>query len=137
MPRSRTQEVIDQVLAATGGVFPQTQSSRQAVWLHAPLIERMSDDPETVFGVARDNLPILRSRNPQCAGELDEWRDILDSGDEAPARLIHAWTDPGERAVKLRACSPFTGVLSAEEVISVLRAYRSWVRVSVRSPVRR
>jgi len=125
-----THELTHAVMAATRGRLPATQSARQAVWLHVPLIEHMIEEPETVFGIARENLPVLRKRHPECAPALDEWRTILDAGHRAPELLIAAWTAPDDWAVTLRACSPFTGVLSAEEVVSALRSYRSWCRES-------
>jgi excisionase family DNA binding protein len=101
---------------------PRDDGKQQSLWLHAALIPKVVNDPDTVLGIARRNLARQRqSGSTHSAVYIDEWESILDAG---VGRVIEAFLDPSDHGATLRSCTPFTGVLSQDEVRSIKKAYR-------------
>ncbi|MEZ0362648.1 helix-turn-helix domain-containing protein [Mycobacterium sp. pUA109] len=109
---------------------PRNDGKQQSLWLHAALIPKLVNDPDTVLEIARRNLARQRqSGSTHSAAYTDEWASILDAG---VGRVIEAILDPSDHGATLRSCTPFTGVLNEEEVRSIKKAYRE-VRDAVSS----
>jgi excisionase family DNA binding protein len=103
---------------------------QQSLWLHAALILKVINDPGAVIGIARRNLAgQRRSGSAHSAAYIDEWESILDAG---VGLVIEAFLDPSDHGAILRSCTPFTGVLSQDEVRSIKKVYRE-LRDSARS----
>jgi excisionase family DNA binding protein len=101
---------------------PRNDGKQQSLWLHAALIPKVVNDPDTVLSVARRNLARQRqSGSTHNTAYTDEWEVILDAG---VGRVIEALLDPSDHGATLRSCTPFSGVLSQEEVRSIKKAYR-------------
>ena len=108
----------------------RSDGKQQSLWLHAALIPKLVNAPDAVLGIARRNLGRQRgSGSSRSASYIREWESILDAG---VGRVIEAFLDQSDHGATLRSCSPFTGVLSQDEVRSIKRAYRE-VRDSTRS----
>jgi excisionase family DNA binding protein len=100
----------------------RNDGKQQSLWLHAALIPKVVNDPDAVLGVARRNLARQRqSGSTRHAAYTDEWESVLDAG---VGRVIEAFLDPSGHGATLRSCTPFTGVLSQNEVRSIKKAYR-------------
>lgn len=109
--------------------YPHSDGKQQSLWLHAALILKLVDAPDVVLGIARSNLDRQReSGSARSAAYIREWESILDAG---VGRVIEAFLDPSDHGATLRSCTPFTGVLSRDEVRSIKKAYRE-VRDSAR-----
>jgi excisionase family DNA binding protein len=107
---------------------PRNDGKQQSLWLHAALIPKVVNDPDAVLGIARRNLARQRqSGSARNAAYTDEWESILDAG---VGHVIEAFLDLSDHGATLRSCTPFTGVLSQDEVRSIKKAYRE-VRASV------
>lgn len=80
--------------------------------LHCVVARKLLENPE-VIAQARDNL--ARWRAPAVELEpayIAEWQRILEGRPEEIARFL---ASPSEEATRLRSCSPFTNVLTAQE----------------------
>lgn len=107
----------------------RSDGKQQSLWLHAALIPKLVNAPDVVLGIARSNLDRQReSGSARSAAYIREWESILDAG---VGRVIEAFLDPSDHGATLRSCTPFTGVLSQDEVRSIKKAYRQ-VRDSAR-----
>lgn len=109
--------------------YPRSDGKEQSLWLHAALIQKLVNAPDVVLGIARSNLGRQRENgSAHSAAYIHEWESILDAG---VGRVIEAFLDPSDHGATLRSCTPFTGVLSQDEVRSIKKAYRA-VRDSAR-----
>jgi excisionase family DNA binding protein len=100
---------------------PGDDGKQQSLWLHAALIPKVVNDPDGVLGVARRNLARQRQSATHSAPYTDEWESIVDAG---VGRVVEAFLDRSAHGATLRSCTPFTGVLSQDEVQSIKKAYR-------------
>jgi excisionase family DNA binding protein len=93
----------------------------EQLWLHRAIAAKLVAHPAAVLAAAAINLRRLRHLHPEGREWvwLDRWEVLLDEG--APA-VIDVLTSPADYAVRLRATSPFAGVLSEQERRSVLYA---------------
>ena len=105
-------------------VFPpaMTREDRRSLALHRAIADRLIAHPVATLDHARQNLTLMRTRNPQAADLFNEWDDILSRPVEA---IIAAMLDPSLRARDLRKVTPFAGVLEPNERT---RAYREFAR---------
>ncbi|MBY0443439.1 MAG: helix-turn-helix domain-containing protein [Mycobacteriaceae bacterium] len=102
--------------------YPQSDGKQQSLWLHAALIPQLVTAPDAVLGIARNNLDRQReSGSAHSAAYIREWESILDAG---VGRVIEAFLDQSDHGATLRSCTPFTGVLSQDEVRSIKKVYR-------------
>ena len=90
--------------------------------MHCKIAQKISRDSK-LLDVARQNLARWSAKS---AGEkpryLVEWRDILDRPWMEIAGLI---TSTSDNATRLRASSPFAGVLDVEERRRIYEAFRA------------
>lgn len=101
---------------------PRSDGKQQSLWLHAALTLKLVNDPDAVLGIARRNLDRQRDHgSSRSAAYIREWEAILDGG---VGRVIEAFLDQSDHGATLRSCTPFTGVLSQDEVRSIKKAYR-------------
>lgn len=107
------------------------RDERQSLWLHAAVAGRLAADPVGSLARARANLARLRSAHPDGRSDrwFDSWESILGSGPEA---VLQALTELTPRAIELRQNSPFAGVLSDDERMRVLDAFRERDRATHR-----
>lgn len=108
---------------------PRNDGKQQSLWLHAAVVSKVVNDPDAVLGIARRNLARQRESGSHSAHYTREWESIVEAG---VGRVIEAFLDPSDHGATLRSCTPFTGVLSQDEVRKIKNAYRE-VRDSARS----
>jgi excisionase family DNA binding protein len=96
---------------------------RQSRWLHAAVAARLVSDPARTLERAQHNLRRLRAAHPSGMSRrwLDRWQAIIDAGPDA---VLDTLTSDSPVAVELRQNSPFAGVLSDSERMSILTAFR-------------
>ncbi|WP_134072655.1 hypothetical protein [Mycobacteroides salmoniphilum] len=93
----------------------------QSLVLHAVIVSKLRQDPERVLEVARRNVARdLETGNAHSEKYTREWDRLLKQ--DIPS-LIGAILDPSDHGVTLRSCTPFTGILSTDEVQAVKRQY--------------
>lgn len=87
--------------------------------LHAPVAERLRQNPQAVIAHARANLARWRrDAYPDPPLWMREWECILDAG---PGRVLAVLEGTDEHAIWLRTSSPFAGLLSPRERWRILR----------------
>jgi excisionase family DNA binding protein len=99
-----------------------TREQLELLWLHRAVAGKVVANPPAVLAAAAINLRRLRRLHPQGqAWEwLDRWDAVLDEGVEA---VLDALTSSAEYAIELRSMSPFAGILSEAQRLTVLAAY--------------
>ena len=96
-----------------------TRDQVRSLLLSYAVAGRLAIDPESGLALARLNLEKMRGASPRGAAKvwLDEWAQLL----EGPLLvLLTALTSRSPRSRELRQNSPFAGLLSDEERLSVL-----------------
>ena len=90
--------------------------------MHCRIAQKIARNPE-LLEIAESNLArwMAKSAEPQPSF-LQEWRDILDRRWPEIAESI---TSMSEEATRLRASSPFVGVLDARERDQIYAAFRA------------
>ena len=107
-------------LVPTGHAYNEERS----LWLHRAIAERLRADPAVVLEKARSNLAQARRvHGPSVLPYLRHWDALLDGPLD---RLTTVMTSLTQEARDLRQCTPFAGVLSAQERWGVYRAFRRW-----------
>jgi len=111
------------VTAKLGRARPlRSDAKQQSLWLHAALVAKLVENPDEILAIARRNLARQRdSGAPHSAMYTEEWQSIVEAGVGA---VIAAFLDPSDHGATLRSCTPFTGVLTQDEVHKVKKAYR-------------
>jgi excisionase family DNA binding protein len=118
------EQAVAAKIASVTGRAPRNDGVQQSLWLHAALIPYLVNEPSAVIEKARANL--ARGR---AAGAIDahsepyarEWEAILDAG---IGRIIATLLDPSQHAATLRSSTPFTGILTQDEVRAIKKAWR-------------
>jgi len=95
-------------------------SDRRNFELHSAVAAKIERHPE-LLAVAARNLERLRKRSGRHR-YFEEWAAILTMG---PAQVIEMLRDQGEKGQVLRSASPFTGLLTEPERLSILERLRS------------
>jgi len=100
-----------------------SRDQRRSLWLNMAVAGRLVVDPNVVLDLARINLAKLEETHSrgQAAHWLREWRRLLDGPTE---RILEVLTSPTPWAREMRQNSPFAGVLSDDERMRVLTAFR-------------
>lgn len=94
----------------------------QSLALHAVIVSKLLQDPDRVLEIALRNVARdLETENAHSETYTREWDRLLKQ--DIPS-LIDAMLDPSDHGVTLRSCTPFTGILSTDEVQAVKRQYR-------------
>ena len=88
--------------------------------MHGLIRDRLLENPVGVISRALKTLKRWKNQGITCSVN-DEWeRLLLTKNAEHIAGLL---SDPGEHAIRLRHCSPFTGILSDSERMTIIRKY--------------
>lgn len=106
-----------------------SRDQRRSLWLNTAVAGRLVADTDVVLDLARINLAKLEETHPrgQAAHWLREWRRLLDGPTE---RILEVLTSPTPWAREMRQNSPFAGVLSDDERMRVLAAFKENDRAS-------
>lgn len=92
--------------------------------LHREIAKKLIDTPDEVRTVARRNIPKIR-QNVSGAGPVglvNEWEQLI----SGPVNvLLSAMLDESRHGSELRQNTPFAGVLSQDERLSVIRGSRA------------
>jgi hypothetical protein len=102
---------------------------RVSLELARRIASRLCADP-TLIDLARANLDRWSENNKNASGLLrcyDEWRQILDQPLDQIIATLTAETDESQR---LRQNSPFTGILTQDEVLEIKRRLRDDTRAA-------
>ncbi|PVB32970.1 hypothetical protein [Mycobacteroides abscessus] len=95
---------------------------QQSLALHALVVSKLLRDPERVLEIARRN-----AKHDLGVGDVHSEKYIRE-WDRLPKQdipsLINAMLDPSDLGITLRSCTPFTGILTDDEVQAVKRQYR-------------
>jgi len=110
----------ERAAANRGG--PLTDDQLRSLWLHRAAVAHVAQDPIGSLARARTAVERLLATRPDGEQWLRQWLSIIDRGPEAVMRTMGS-TDPLAR--ELRQNSPFLGLLSDEERLAVLNAYRA------------
>jgi hypothetical protein len=90
--------------------------------LHLAVAGKLAADPDGVLAHGRARLECLRnSDSPRDARWLERWQALLDAGPQAVLEVLTAHTD---EEIDFCRSSPFVGVLTQEERLAVLNAFR-------------
>jgi excisionase family DNA binding protein len=92
----------------------------RSLWLHRAVAGKIVRDPLGAINRARRNIERFRQIQPRARVWLDEWSGVLDAGPEAVLEML---TSPSRQAIELRQNTPFVGVLSEDERLSILAAF--------------
>ena len=92
----------------------------RSLWLHRAVAGKIVRDPLGAIDRARLNIERFRQIQPRARVWLDEWTGVLDAGPEAVLEML---TSPSRQAIELRQNTPFVGLLSEDERLSVLAAF--------------
>jgi transcriptional regulator with XRE-family HTH domain len=106
--------------AVVSFVPTMTREDRRSLALHRAIAGRLVADPTAVLAHARDNLSLMRTKNPNAHGLLDKWDRILTDPVEV---IVATMLDPDTHARELRKVTPFAGVLTAQERAAVYREF--------------
>ncbi len=98
------------------------QGHGQSLALHALVVAKLLRDPDRVLEIARRNVEDdLEIGDIHSEKYIREWERLLKQ--DIPS-LINAMLDPSDLGITLRSCTPFTGILTDDEVQAVKRQYR-------------
>lgn len=100
-----------------------TRDQRRSLWLAYAIAGRVVADPVGTRRIAAGNLKEMRSKaRGRAVLWLDEWQRLLDG---TVPRLLNVMTSRSPHGRELRQNTPFAGVLSNAERMTVLDAWRS------------
>jgi hypothetical protein len=92
--------------------------AERSLALHQRIAEKVRADP-ALLDIARGNLRRWQQQGADVTA-FDEWRQILDGPVEG---VLHVLTDASDHAAWLRRSSPFPGILTDEERLTIFRRY--------------
>lgn len=121
--RLRRSEV--EAFARGSGSHPRlSRDQLQSLWLHTAVAGHLASEPDGTLERAHANLIRLRRVHPSGMSSrwLEEWERVLARGSEA---ILEILTSQTPLAIELRQNSPFAGVLSDGERVTVLNAFRA------------
>jgi excisionase family DNA binding protein len=103
-----------------------TREQLRSLWLNRAVAAQVAQEPERVLGLARENLDRFYEIHAGRSAEywLKRWDRILARGPEV---VMETLTSTTPEASELRQNSPFAGVLTDDQRLSVLDAFeRFW-----------
>jgi excisionase family DNA binding protein len=110
---------VEEVQARTEDL---TRDQARSLWLSYALAGRIAEDPEAAVAKARANLAKMREvARGQAQSWLGEWESLIEGGAD---HMLDALTSRSPRGRELRQNNPFAGVLTDEERVQVLAAWR-------------
>lgn len=98
-----------------------TPSEWQSLCLHRAVAEKLRRHPALVE-LAVANLNRWKAAHGNESPDRSAWRPILNGPLEA---ILEAMIEPTARGIRLRKASPFPGILTASERLSILRECRA------------
>jgi excisionase family DNA binding protein len=110
-------ESVEAIVARSRGW--RSDGHQRSLALHALIVGKLLSDRDHVVEVAKRNLK--KRRDSHSAPYTREWERLIDG--PVPV-LVIAMLDQSSKGTTLRSCTPFTGLLSEEELASVNTAYR-------------
>ena len=129
--KSPTWRTVERIASSVGLVcyptvgVPMTRDQQRSLHLHAAIAKELKARESEVMEIARQNLSLMRTVNPDAWPLLDRWERILqETIDQVVIRML----DPSELGRDLRQVSPFAGVLTAAQRVAVYRSFRSLFR---------
>lgn len=94
---------------------------RRSLALHQAVAEKLRRDP-SLLAIALANLDRWETRGASHAQPyLEAWRQIIDSGLN---NCLQAMVEDSERSTALRQSSPFAGVLTDAERLTIFQVFR-------------
>jgi excisionase family DNA binding protein len=100
-----------------------TRDQRRSLWLAFAIAGKIVADPEGTKRIGARNLRRMRTKaRGRTVSWLEEWQRLLDG---PVPRLLTALTSRSPHGRELRQNTPFAGVLSDAERVSVLEAWAS------------
>lgn len=103
--------------------LPTSRDQRRSQWMNMAVAGKLVADPQGVIAHAKRNLETLQSRHTRGQGAywLSQWAGLLEGPVE---KVLEALTSPTPWAREMRQNSPFAGVLTPEERMRVLEAFK-------------
>jgi hypothetical protein len=100
------------------------REEEQSLWLHHAVAGHLVADPAGVLAQARAGLARRRRAHPDGSADVwfDRWQEVLDQG---PSAVLNMIISRSPLATELRQNTPFGGVLSQDERLKVLEAFRA------------
>ncbi len=100
-----------------------TPDQLRSLWLHRVVAGRVAANPDTTLSLARENARRFLSRGPSSGSArwLRRWLRLIDMGPEPVMEML---TSTSGVAREMRQNSPFAGLLTEPERLSVLRAFQ-------------
>jgi excisionase family DNA binding protein len=115
--REDAMRLLGRAAATHGG--PMTDDQIRSLWLHQIIAAHVVSDPVKSLAVGRARAEEIVAGHFDGEQWVRQWIAIIDRGPEEVRRVMVS-TDPIAR--ELRANSPFSGLLTAKERMSVLKA---------------
>lgn len=98
-----------------------TREDRRSIAYHHAIAKSLRQDPQATIQRARETLARMCKDHPHAAKLFDQWQTWLDLPiDELIANML----DSGIAARDMRQVTPFAGVLSAKERVSILKRFQ-------------
>lgn len=105
-----------------------TREQRRSLWLSYGIAGKVVANPDETRQIALDNLERMRGKaRGQAVSWLDEWQRLING---PVLNLLTAMTSRSPYGRELRQNTPFGGVLSDEERVTVLDAWNAHDRSS-------
>lgn len=99
------------------------RDQRRSLWLAFAIAAKITANPEETIQMARTNLDQMRLRaRGRALVWLDEWESLLQGN---RLQLLTEMTSKSPHGRELRQNSPFAGILSEQERIAVLDAWKA------------
>lgn len=95
-------------------------SDFRSLELHSLIAKKLEEDPSLVK-IAIDNIARWKRQNDFPQPYLDEWLEIINSGQEPLLNFLRSPTEKGQR---LRSSSPFVGIMTQQERNEIFEKYK-------------
>ncbi|MFJ1254249.1 hypothetical protein [Cupriavidus sp. CuC1] len=100
---------------------PPPRPEVRSLALHKIIAEKLRADP-SLLRQAISTLNRWKSADGTESADRLEWRELLQGPVDGILAIL---VDPGPRGIRLRNASPFTGVLTNEERMRIIKAWRA------------
>lgn len=98
------------------------ESDHLSLRYHAIVAQKLRQDPD-LWARPKENLERWTRRTGAVASGYLEWRRILDTMPREA--ILFLLVEKSDNAARLRSSSPFAGILSQEERLDILKAFRA------------
>lgn len=96
------------------------KSDFRSLELHSLIAKKLEEDPSLVQ-IAIANIARWKKQNDFPQPYLDEWLEIINSGQESLLNFLRSTSYDGQR---LRSSSPFPGILTSQERNEIFERYK-------------